>query len=368
MAYKRDLYIFISGIFIIFLIGNISAGYYNKCLSYGESIPSASEPRYTCHSDICQVCVNSNNYPTHPGYCSKIEPCKSTSPACAENTPPTLQVYSPRQDEIYNSRKVFYNLSSNKLVSFYYIDNINGRGRWSKLATRTNVYNKGISFKDGYNDITIKAVDNCGDSVTQVIKFYVDSKKPKFGKINTDNLKTFNIELLDENPKSLALILGNGDKGYLDYDFNIYSCVSKTNGKKSCEFNITNLNDILSKYNNQDINYYLLFKDIADNNVSSKSITFHVDLDNPVIKNPESVFSTEGNKVEFYIEVLEENFNKIIYIDNPEKKYQEKTLCTKLTNGYCLKKVTLTPGQHHVIIKVFDKSGNSATQEINFEL
>lgn len=368
MASIRKFFVLIIGIFIILLIGIISASYSNKCLSYGESVPSMSEPRYTCESDMCQICVNSNNYPTHPGYCNKMEPCKSKSLACVDNNPPTLNIISPKQNKIYNSRKVIFNLSSDKPVTFYYIDNINGRGRWSKLGYRTTSYNKEISFKDGYNNITIKAIDNCGDSSTQIIEFYVDSKKPKFGKIETENLKAFNIELIDENPKSLTLYLGNNATGYSNINLDINKCTFKSKGKGICEFNITNYNQLLSKYNNQDILYYLLLKDIANNNVTSKISMFHVDLTNPVIKNPESVFSIDGKKIEFYVEVIEENFDKIIYIDNSQSIVKEKTLCTKLTTGYCLKKVSFSQGDHNIIIKVFDKSGNTAIQNINFSI
>jgi hypothetical protein len=365
----RIFLLLIIGIFLIIAIASlISAGYSNKCLSYGESVPSNEKPRYTCHFDMCQVCVDGNNFPTHPGYCKKVEPCVTKSPECLENTPPVLNVFSPKNNEIYSSKKVYYNLSSDKLVTFYYIDNINGRGRWSKLTSRTRTYNKGITFKDGLNNITIKAVDNCGDYSEKIIIFYVDSKKPKFEKIISKNLKSFYFELNEENPRSLSFIFGNNENGYSNYDFDTSKCTSKTNSKKICEFNITNYLQLFSKYSNQDISYYFVLKDVSLNNATSKPMRYHVDLTNPVIKNPESVFSIDGGRVEFYIEVLEDTFDKITYIDNLDNIPREKTLCTKLTDGHCLKKVTFNPGEHNIIIKVSDKSGNYATQEINFEI
>ncbi|MBR9703962.1 hypothetical protein GOV12_00995 [Candidatus Pacearchaeota archaeon] len=568
MEFKRGLIIGILGIILIFVLISNASAYTYKCLTYGESVPDKQDPRYTCHSSTCQICVNNNNYPTHPGFCNEFEPCEGGS-ANQDLEPPLLVINSPINDEIYSNRRVNFELSTNEPSSYYYLDNIDGRNRWKRLSSKATYYSKGISLNEGFNDITIRAVDIFGNDVNFIKKFYIDSKEPRISNIETDMKGWMKIKFTEDNPVTLILHYGNILTGYSQFPINIEQfCVDKSRGRYECEgsipldqfiqmlipynsqeieswFELTDISgskDISKKeiifvdvipdttkpiltvnspiqdevYNNRKVyfnlssnelvnfyyldhiygrdrikkldkdetvfqksinlkdglnditfiaidkagneatvrktfyvdskkpnlgkieidfrgGYYIEFKeynpkllvmkfgneekgystvpfdiqgmceegrngkfecetqvsllqflalitpykdsmieywfeltDIAGETDTSKKQKFYVDITPPVILNPESVFSIDGRKIEFYLEIDEENFDSITYIDNSDSKPREKRLCTRLKEGKCMKKTSFRTGSHELTIFVFDEAGNMVTQDIGF--
>src|SRR3989344_446712 len=162
----------IGALFLAMLLGFASAHQW-ACLRYGDTVP-----HYTCHSTSCKLCLDDKGYSTSFGFCKNSPPC-TFGPPVADLDPPNLTINSPLNDEVYNSRSVLFDLKSDEPSSFYYIDNINGRGRWSRLSSNRQDYKRELSFNDGLNDITIKAADRHGNFINITRKFYVDSKKPK---------------------------------------------------------------------------------------------------------------------------------------------------------------------------------------------
>ena len=151
-------------VMIIVVLENNVYAYQKLCLTKGQVIPSEEVQRYKCKFDLCEVCTTDNLYPTAPGYCGGIAGCTPLGgDPGIDVTPPVLTINSPVNDALYNSRKVSFNLSANEISDLTYIDNVNGRGRWSRLASNVKSYNKELSFKDGVNNITIRAEDQEGN-------------------------------------------------------------------------------------------------------------------------------------------------------------------------------------------------------------
>ena len=149
---------------ILFLVVLLSLSFVSAykllCLTYGQSIPSEQNPMYTCWHDSCiNLCVTDNNYPTDPDDCYSFGACELFGETELDITPPNLTINSPINDYIYSSRSVLFDIGSNEPFSLYYIDNIDGGGRWSRLGSNIPGYYKKISFKDGLNSITIKGRD-----------------------------------------------------------------------------------------------------------------------------------------------------------------------------------------------------------------
>jgi hypothetical protein len=356
----------ILGLIIVFgmllLITNVSA-YKRLCLTNGESVPSNQNPMYTCHSDMCQVCVTDNNYPTHPGNCNTIAGCGVVGPGSQDLDPPVLTVNSPIEGAIYSTRTVLFDLKMSEKSSILWLDNIAGRGMWKKIISNALYFNKGVSMSDGPKEITIKAVDEAGNSVEVVRKFYVDSIKPKIKKtLPTKGFAdgNFQVELSELNPKILTLVYGNSQKGERSLNVPLANCILEK-GVYKC-----NTNTNLGEFNEQEIYYKFILKDIADNVVESKPVTLSVDASPPVINNPSSMFTVQGRYVLFNISITETNFYDVSFMDSGSSRLTK--LCSSLKNGLCIKKQSFKSGSYSINIKILDKAGNSVTRTVEFEI
>lgn len=273
---------------------------------------------------------------------------------------PSLTINSPINDKIYNKKQIMIGLSSDESVSFYYKYN---EGVWRKIAGNVKEIKKNLSFEEGRNDITIKAVDKNRSSTAIPVSFYIDSKKPKINKIKTDNKGGFLVDFSEENPISLIFNFGNSLNGFKTYAFNISDC-QKLKVKYLCEFNITSEQylDLTAPYDSQDIECWFELKDIAKNLFTSKNQTLHIDLSAPIITNIS--YKINRKIVNLRIEILEDNLKRISYMDNLSTNPKWKTLCTKLSNGICEKRIRLTSGAHILNISALDKSNNSVSKII----
>ena len=136
-------------IFLILILSSVSA-YKLLCLTYGQKLPSAENPRYTCWHDYCiNICTTDNYYPTNPRYCEDMGACELFGETEFDVEAPKLTINSPSQDFVYSSRSVLFDITSNEPCSLYYIDNSNGRGGWSRIASNVESYYEKINFKDG---------------------------------------------------------------------------------------------------------------------------------------------------------------------------------------------------------------------------
>lgn len=357
---------------VILLLSFSVSAYKLLCLTYGQSIPSKENPRYTCWHDQCiNICVTDNLYPTNPGFCYKMNACEILGGPELDVAAPNLTINSPKQNFIYNSRGVLFDITSNEPYSLYYTDNINGRGRWSRLASNIQSYSRKISFKDGLNNITIKATDRNGNPVEYQLQFYVDSKKPKIKKTEPRKgfiASPFEVQFSEENPKKLVLHYGNLLTGYRQKQLDISNDCYIDRKRYYCSTEVP-----LEDYDEQKIEYWFILTDIANNTDESRHVWLEVDTTFPVLNNPSS-FWTQGEGrysryIYFTFDITEKNFDEITYADYTDRIPKERRLCSRLKDGICEKKLSFRKGHHIIDIQITDDAGNAiSTPRIEFDV
>lgn len=359
-------------IFTLLLIAGVSAEIWS-CFTKGQKINfcNPATPDRTCNSNSgCQYCMsnynsaktcyNQGNYMvcmTLPQQCSGIVDDGST----IDKEPPQITINGPIEGKMYGSRQVIFDLKANEEVSFYYIDNINGRGQWKKISSDSTSFYGGVTFGDGALDITIRAIDKAGNEKAVVRKFSVDSTKPKIKKTYPTRGYAngqFAIDYVEANPSSIVLNYGNQLVGMRTANVNLASCVD-IKGARQCNISVD-----LSSYNNQVITYYFSLTDIGGNNIQNKAIRLSVDKISPVINN-NPFWKQDGKYIYFNMSINEKNFEEVSYYDNSASIPRWVRMCSSLKNGYCVKKVTFSAkGDHIVDIRVLDEAGNQIMQRL----
>jgi len=359
---KKKSYItgIIGILFFAFLISNVSA-YKWACLSYGDGIP-----HYTCHFSHCKLCLDDKGYSTDFGKCIKAKQC-SFGPVNNDTTPPALTVNSPRNNQIFSTNSVSFNLTIDEPSTILYKNNKDSK--FKTLAGNRLKYINQLTFKDGAYNITIRAEDRAGNDADILRSFYVDTKTPKIDSPKTDGNGNILIKFEESNPVLLTFKYGNNKTGYKSLNINLTNCNGTDNGKYNCLYFISKVqyNNMLKVYDGQEIESWLELKDIANNIGVSKKAKEMVDVTLPVINNPNNLAALHDKFVYFNISITEKNLDGVNYAENSTKlKWQN--LCSTLKNGYCVKKVLFTKGNHDILIQVIDKSGNYATKEYIFKI
>lgn len=366
---KKDLMLLVLFVSVLIIVSNVSA-YKLYCLNYGQSLPTAENPRYTCFHDICQVCTTDANNPTHPGYCNGIGFCQTLgSGGGVDAESPAINLISPVDDGVYNSKDVLFDIRLSEPSSLSYTDNVNGRGVIKNLASNVLSYLRKLNFKDGFNDITIFAKDRNGNRAEVNVVFFVDSKNPKI--IKTFPAKgfsngVFSVGFIEDNPENLKFSYGNEEVGFRNTNLNLNNCVINR-GKHVCSV-VVNLND----YDEQNINYWFDLEDISGKTAKSKVLEVSVDTTNPILLNDDNFWAQgEGiniKNVYFDFEINEDNFEVISYIDNEDINPKEKKLCSRLKENRCTKNISFRNGHHELDISIKDKAGNIITEKIIFHV
>jgi hypothetical protein len=363
------------GIFIllvgILLISSVSAEYFWKCYTKGQ-VENLCVGDRTCGSDLCKFCMSSYNaaedcfYHTNLNNCGDAGDCSDFGGgANLDVTPPELGVLSPTNDSLYTSRKVPVSLSVNEISDLYYLDTINGRGRWVRVCSNcfpgSPSYSGLRTFSEGENIIMFKAVDLVDNEAYKTVKFFVDSISPRIyrtypmrGFANTE----FEVQFKEANPKRVTLHYGVDSK-----NLNLGDCQDIIGGKTSCTTEVN-----LDKYHGQKIEYYFEVEDIAGNVYSSRPFEVSIDTKDPIVNNPGSFYTVDGRYTLFNISITEENFYKATFIDNNDLRARERTLCTRLINGFCVKRQSFMRGNYSLTIQIYDKAGHSIGIPANFEI
>ena len=245
-----------------------------------------------------------------------------------------------------------------------YIDNSEARPAEKSLCSKldsNNVCEKKISFKDGTHNITIYATDLVGNRVEKTVKIVTDGTKPKIkSTLPTSGYADgwFEVQFVEANPKSLILTYGNAFKGKRTRTIDFTKDCSEYKGVSLCRVNVP-----LVDFNNQDIEYSFLLKDIVESTIESKKVKLKVDTISPVIKTFN--YSLVKNFVTFTLNVEDANFYKVTYADNGKTPV---TMCSSLKNNVCSSKVSFSRGSHDVVVSVLDKAGNVVARSIEFNV
>ncbi len=323
------------------------------CLTYGQSVPSAENPRYTCHSERCEVCVNDQNFPTNPALCKGG--CEGTgSGGGIDTTPPVLDILSPDNGEVFSTSRILFDIRSNEPASLSYLDNIFGRNKWKRLSGLTRSYTQSLRFKDGEQDITIRGTDKKGNSIEVVRTFFVDSKKPKITKtlpVKGFANEIFTVLFKEENPR--ALVIHYGASTVHEKVLDLQQCTLDARGGV-CFTRVS-----LAAFDGQTIRYWFELTDVAGNTVASKPLTVAVDGTKPLINNQNFWELHENKHLVLDMSISEANFDGVYYSDSEDARPQEKKICSKLDlNGKCKAQISFKSGHHEVTLTVKDKAGN----------
>jgi len=363
------------GIFaMIMLLGVINSvlavdGFCFVRLGNGQSVPAeivSSTKHMTCDGTICfvhglmsdssflQVCTDSRGYYASYTSCDKLCTNNGNVNPAVQNL--TLSAIFPFADGgVFTKQTFFMDIQTNKIASITMIDNVAGTQR--NLCPNCVSYQKPMNFKQGFNDITIRAVKG-GEVKEKRISFFIDNLKPRITKTMPLQNKFANGQFIvsydESNVKNVALNYGISG--------NVLSQESTTcpGGKaQSCMFDAN-----LSDFDGMGIEYWFTITDVANNAVSSKKVKVLVDNTMPVI----NIFnySIKGNYVTFYMNVYDKNMDKIIYYDNDDPK--ARVLCTGLNKGVCSKKLSFKSGHHILDLQVRDKAGNVVSNVVEFDV
>ncbi len=266
-----------------------------------------------------------------------------------------MTIYLPLSKN-YNSRRIEFNISMNKLVDILeFIDYSDRRPRFMTLCRNCHEYGNRIkkskTFGEGWHNITIRA-RGMGNVVEEDIMFFVDSQEPRI--IRTEPRRGFAngkflAEFSEENPSSLFLNYRNRSN-LRNSEFNLSDCIEEGR-RMSCESNVN-----LSNFDGNEIFYWFNISDTVGNFDMSRLIRLDVDVSKPVINSFN--FSINGRRARFILDITENNFDFINFIDLTERRPREKRLCSRLNVGICDKTVVFRAGRHELVISVFDEAGN----------
>jgi len=263
---------------------------------------------------------------------------------------------------IYNTKNIPINLSLDidyKIDKIVYIDFSTRRPRPRTLCNGCYYY--GLSrerikrFKQGSHNLSFQAINDKQILAQYDVSFLVDSKSPRISvpRLSTKgftNGSDLSVKYTEDNFANLSIFY---KKRYHQNTYKIVSKVDCESGRnKICSFNID-----ISEYEDQEIEYKFLIKDIAGNTKMSKSSFAVVDTLPPEIS--DFSYSVDGRYIFFNIELYDKNFYKVLFIDYSAKRPRWRTLCSVLRSNKCEKKQRFQPGEHNITIMIADKAGNN---------
>ena len=370
METKNNITLILAALFVI--IASLTIVYADQtqflCLTKGQQIEfSECNPAMddrTCGSTSCTYCVvrkDSGVYcPASPNKCNSLGLSCTPLNGSFDQDPPILDVHSPTPDSVYVKRGVLMSMSSDEDVDMYLFDHSNPRRGWKKICQNCDTYGRARNFNEGPNNISLKALDDAANEVIHHVNFFVDSKDPRIRSTlpKSDFADgSFSIEFSEANPHSLILHYGNPGVGMRSSALDLSLCTLDRD--YSCSTSVD-----LSDYNGQDISYWFVLTDIANQNDTSKEVDTAVDSTKPVIDS--LLYETNGRSVLLKINYTEANLDSINYLDLLDSRAREKTLCRDFGSNYCEKKISLADGPHMLNISIKDEAGNIVTQILDF--
>ncbi len=197
-----------------------------------------------------------------------------------------------------------------------------------------------------------------GKNITNQTSFIIDTKDPQISTTKPQSKKytngsDFYIKYTEDNCHTINLLINSQD---------VLSnpCNSGRNVEKYLTQN-------LSSFDGQEISYKFKITDIANNTDESRPVKVFVDTTKPVIKeinfNPTRPISTS---IYLNVSIIESNLDKVEFLDSSDKNPRWNTLCSRLNkNNECISSKKFRVGIESIKIKVTDKAGNTAIDEVS---
>jgi hypothetical protein len=346
-------------LFIIFsLSGILAEDFCFLKMGYNQKIPITTKDYYTCKHTICQVCATNTN----PHWYASWNKCRfactdnPNDPSNPENQPLVLTANFPFADGgVFTKQNFLMDITTNKIASISMQDNI--KGTVINFCPNCARVGKSMTFRQGFNDITIRASKGT-DFKEKRITFFIDNQKPQITKTYPLQKKftdgTFTIVYNEDGLTKIDLFYGAEGTNQVR---TLSGC--EAGKKKNCSIKID-----LTAFNEKQLTYYFTVYDKANNVVSSKPILVYVDMTAPKILSFSNV--VDRSYVNFQINVEDKFMDKIIYYDNEDMR--PKTMCSSMRTGLCNKKLTFRKGHHVVKVQMLDKAGNKAEKTIEFDI
>lgn len=367
----KKIMIIISIVVLISIIYSANSfAYYRdqnwECTRAGETSPGDFYGRYSssfnngvCQKSCCILCTSKS--PIKDCFGGSAKPmCSCSQGTSTDTTVPELLVNSPLNDNIYNKRAVDFNLVSNERVKIEYIDNQDTRKGYRLLCKGCTSFNRKLNFKEGINDITIKATDSGGNIKESLIKFRIDSKAPQISKTEPKNGAygngQFTIDYTEDNLESVTLFYR---LGLLTQTNAMTTNTCESGIKKSCTLNVNGLQD-------GEVYYSFELEDIANVKKSSKETKIIIDTTAPVLTlSPDLTSGVKDYNKKLPLSLSVSEKIDLSYKDlNGNNKFN--ILC-KNCNAYT-KPVTFRQGSHNIIVRATDRAGNTDEESLVFNI
>ena len=376
---KKIITIGIGVLVLTLLLISLTSAQFWACFDYGEIVHYCDsintgepyKPDWTCSSSSgCEKCMSVYDEieDCYIHYPSPITNCGGIPRECSivngggtiDAEPPEFNLISPLQNEIYTSRSVLLEFSLDERADVYYLDLINGRGRWTRVCNECSpgdpAYSRERSFKEGLNELQFKAVDVVGNDITTDVSFFVDSKDPRISR--TFPRKgfadgDFEVQFQEDNVETLILHYGIDEQ-----PLNIENDCELDRSKYYCDTNVD-----LSDYDGSTIEYWFVLTDKAGNTDESKKTEIEIDTTFPVVNNLGSFYTNDEKYINFNVDITEENLDEVSlsyqYEKNGKTYYKERRLCSKLKEGVCGNKFRYKDYYENFQLNVIVEAGNS---------
>ncbi|MEK6820592.1 MAG: hypothetical protein AABX71_02665, partial [Nanoarchaeota archaeon] len=185
---------------------------------------------------------------------------ESNVQATVQVSPPFVTINSPIQDNIYNTRRILFNISLQEKVKLLEYINYNTiLPKWKTLCSdlknkgKCPSYTKSVTFREGENNIHVRATSFSGQVYYASVYFRVDSRTPRIRKVfpsKTTNGE-FGVMYTELNPVTVTLFYG-------------LNPIPENTKELKCSYGTNiwcNINVDLSSYQGKQIYYSFLVKD-----------------------------------------------------------------------------------------------------------
>lgn len=352
--------------FAVLVSADFDPNYILLCLQDGQSVPNASTPYYTCDlrfGGFCQVCARASNWDPRgvdPTKRCDQQTCHFVN-GTVDEVPPTFNILEPINGTIYQDSTVRVHVTVDN--EFAELDRYDVKNqRWVTMCDLCDNFNRDITFGDGPQTLRIRATDARGNPAEKTVSFFVDERSPSI--TDTEPTRGFSdgtlyVQFDESNPVSLTLFYGNLIVGMrqLEVDRGLFCAPEGT--KTGCTVQVN-----VADFHGQFLDYWFSLTDIAGNVDTSDVETLSVDIAAPIFTGVQ--YDIDGKFVDFLINLTEQYFDELDYIDHDDSKTKLTKMCSQLVDGACHKKVSFKDGPHNLTLYAFDQVNNSATYDVSF--
>lgn len=277
----------------------------------------------------------------------------SGSDLVIDMTPPKVTITKP-VDGIYNTKKIYVDVSSSKKGAISYIDNYVARPTERQICRNCDFFRGEIPFANGEHDLTFYSKDNMNQKGEMNTHFFVDYTPPVLGRLIPYRGYTngaFTLTFSELNCDKVDLNVGGVS--------NTFSCDGDGGSVVTMPLSLD-----LSSLDGQTVSAKVFIKDIANNNASLTINGLVVDVNKPLFNNV--AFYTRDRYLYLNISLSERVVLK--YKDNSMATPLDKAICSNCNEfgKSAPKALAFTDGAHNLVFTAVDPAGNTNTYEITF--